>query len=293
MSRRTFLGATSLSIGGFQLLATDYVDDSAEPSGFIDVNMNLSHWPFRRLPSDNLQNWLRWIRAHGVKQGWVGSFDGLLHKNMSSVNAHLFELCKRQDGNSLLPFGSINPMLPDWEEDLRRCIEEFHMPGIRLHPNYHGYTLENPAFIRLLQLAKERSLIVQLTLLMEDERMMHPRLRVPPVDPKPLLKVVPSIPGLRLILLNALSTLRGDTLYQLLKSGEVYVEISMLEGVGGLDNILKTVPINRILFGSHAPYFYFESAALKLKESFITMDQKTAICISNAKTILKKSHPQS
>jgi hypothetical protein len=84
------------------------------------------------------------------------------------------------------------------------------MPGIRLHPNYHGYGLDSPAFARLLRLATDLGLIVQLALVMEDERVMHPRLRVAPVDPAPLAKIVKQTPALRLILLNALTALRGS-----------------------------------------------------------------------------------
>jgi predicted TIM-barrel fold metal-dependent hydrolase len=178
--------------------------------------------------------------------------------------------------------------LPDWEEDLRRCAETHQMPGIRLHPNYHGYRLDHPAFAQLLSHAAARRLVVTLALLMEDERMMHPVLRVPPVDPSPLADLVARTPGLRLALLNALalSSLRGERLRKLLQAGDVYVEISMLEGVGGLTRLLNDVPLERILFGSFAPCFYFESALFKLKESPLTPAQLRAVREQNARRLL-------
>jgi len=229
------------------------------------------------------------LRRQSVAQAWAGSFDGLLHKDIGSVNGRLAEECRHHGQGLLVPFGSINPKLPDWEEDLRRCAEEHRMPGIRLHPNYHGYRLDDPHFARLLGLAVKCNLIVQLALGMEDERMMHPLLRVEPVDTAPLADIIKQTRGLRLVLLNALGTLRGQPLLDLIAAGEVCAEISMLEGVGGVANLLKEVPSEQVLFGSHAPLFYFESALLKLKESPLSNEQLRAIRGQNAQGMLAKS----
>ncbi len=255
-------------------------------SGLIDVAVNLGRWPTRRLRYDDTRSLAEKLRAHGVVQAWAGSFDGLLHKDLTGVNARVVEECRKHGGGRLLPFGSINPKLPDWEEELRRCVEVHRMAGIRLHPNYHGYKLDDPAFARLLKLAAQHRLIVQLALVMEDERMMHPLLRVEPVDTAPLADLVKETPGARLVLLNALRTLRGEPLLKLLSAGAVHVEIAMLEGVGGVGSLLQQVPLERVLFGSHAPLFYFESSVLKLRESPLSQEQLAAIRSGNSRRLI-------
>ncbi len=287
LDRRGFLKTAGVAAGLNRLAVETFAarPSSAAPGGLTDVNIHLSRWPLRRLPSDEPQELVATLRRAGVTEAWVGSFDGLFHKDLASVNSRLAEECRKFGRGWLRPFGSINPTLPDWEEDLRRCAEEHQMPGIRLHPNYHGYKLADPVCARLFQLATERRLIVQLAALMEDERMMHPLLRVAPVDLGPLPKLVRQTPSLRLVLLNALGTLRAKPLVDLLATGHVYVEIAMLESVGGVANLLDQIPPERVLFGSHAPLFYFESALLKLQESPLSRDHLRALRTANAQRL--------
>jgi predicted TIM-barrel fold metal-dependent hydrolase len=118
---------------------------------------------------------------------------------------------------------------------------------------------------------------------------MHPLLRVEPTSVTGLPGLLKQTPGLRLVLLNSQRFLRGQALADLIAAGEVYVEIAMLEGVGGLANLLAQAPLNRILFGSYAPLFYFESALLKLQESPLNDEQLGAIRCENARRLLAKN----
>jgi predicted TIM-barrel fold metal-dependent hydrolase len=262
-----------------------------ESTPIIDVNITLGRWPTRRVPCDELDALVAKLKAHNVVEAWVGSFDGLFHEDLNAVNNRLVEACRAETAIQLRPFGEINPLAPDWEAELGRCAEVHRMPGIRLHPNYHGYSLDHPSFNRLLKMAADLKLVVQLAVLMEDARMMHPLMRVPPVDLAPLTAAVAkAAPGLKLILLNALSTAsRTDNLYRLLDAGDVYVEIAMLEGVGGIESLLKDVPLERILLGSHAPSLYFESAILKLHESALSAGHMNAISRDNARRLISSS----
>jgi hypothetical protein len=121
---------------------------------------------------------------------------------------------------------------------------------------------------------------------MEDERMMHPLLRVPNVDVSPLAEILHDIPRARVLLLNALRGVPFQALREIVEAGNVYVDIGMLEGVGGIERLIADVPVERVLFGSHAPLFYFESALLKLKESEVGEARSTMICRGNALRLL-------
>jgi predicted TIM-barrel fold metal-dependent hydrolase len=252
----------------------------------IDVNLHLSRWPCRRLPDDDTPALVARLRAAGVTQGWAGSFDALLHHDLTAVNRRVAEDCAQHGAGLLLPVGSLNSALPGWQEDLRRCIADHGMRVIRLYPSYHGYALDDPRCAALLDAAAEQRLVVQVVFKMEDERTHHPLLKVPTVDPQPLAALIAARPALRMVLLNSHQAVRGDALGSPMQSGQVWCDIATLEGIRGIERLLKVVPFERILFGSHAPFFNHRAAVLKLQESELAEPVRQAIAVENARRLL-------
>jgi predicted TIM-barrel fold metal-dependent hydrolase len=293
VNRRGFLKGSLMSPG---LLTTSRAmsrvpEAPGIPAEILDTQVYLSRWPTRRMDCDDTPELVALLRKHGVTQAWAGNFDALLHKDVSAVNSRLARECREHGSNILVPFGAINPKLPDWEEDLRRCQEEYRMPGIRLHPNYHNYTLRDPDFARLLQLAAERGLVVQIVAWMEDERCMNPVLRVPPVDLTALPSVLEEVQQARIAVLNGIASVGWGEQPppQFPKSRQVVFDIAILEGMADLRRLVDAVGIDRVVFGSHSPMFYFEAAALKLREAALTEEETSAILNGNARRLLARS----
>jgi hypothetical protein len=131
---------------------------------------------------------------------------------------------------------------------------------------------------------------------MEDPRVHHPILNVGPVTFAPLLKAVKSTPKAKVQLLHFDGASRGDGLSQLMVQANTFLDISRLEGNGAVGRMVGSitglpsarVPIERIVFGSHAPYFPVETAILKLIESPLDAQQLRAIMEGNARRLLPR-----
>lgn len=286
MERRTFL--TTAAVAGAAASPFRAATATDRPAGLIDTNVYLSHWAVRRSWLEGPAQLVEKLSRHGIVSAWAGSFDGALHSDIAGVNTRLAEQCAREGKGRLRPFGTVNPTLPDWEEDVRRCHEIHRMPGVRLFPNYHGYTLDDARFARLVELAGRRRLLVQIVLSIEDDRSHNPVLTAPFVEPAPLADVVERFPQARVMLLNSGARVlaRNTPLLQRLVAAGVWFEIATLEGVAGIESLLQRSPQARVAFGSHAPYFYFEAALLKLQESALTPEQLAAVGHGNARDAL-------
>jgi len=111
-------------------------------------------------------------------------------------------------------------------------------------------------------------------------------MHVPPVDISPLAAVDQPVPGLRMVLLNCTGLIKRDELQRLLNAGNVSMDTSMVEGVGGIGRLLEQLPAKKVVFGSYYPFFYLESALLKMQESALTEAQKTALFKGNARNLM-------
>ena len=287
MKRRTFLtaAASAVALSGASSLSAQPASDYGP---LIDTNVSLSQWPIRHSWAPTPAALVQRLKRHGVTSAWTGTFEGVLHTDMSGANARLAETCRNDGAGVLVPMGTVNPTFPDWEDDVRRCHEVHGMRGLRLYPNYHGYTLEDPRFAQLMAVATQRRLIVQIMLSIEDDRSQNPMLTALPVQAGPLVELLPKISGARVMLLNGGSRVLGGNVALLhgLVSAGVTFEIATLEGVAGIENLLKRAPGARTTFGSHSPYFYFESALLKLQESALSSAELEAVRSGNARNLL-------
>ena len=288
MNRREALTLAVATGAASPLLSLFTPTTASEASRFriVDSNVSLFHWPFRRLPLDEPSALVEKLRSLGISQAWAGSFEGLLHRDLAGVNERLAEICG--DYPELVPIGSINPTLPDWEEDLRRCAEVYDMPGVRLHPNYHGYTLEDARFARLLKLAAAAGQFVQITAVMEDTRTQHDLVRVADVNLAPLPEVMAGVPEARVQILNHRP--RSPLLDELAKTPGLFFDTARVEATDGVSTMMRSVPAGRVLFGSHAPFLIPEAALIRVHESASLDETKLSeLLAGNAEQLMEQA----
>ena len=305
-TRRKFISAMSagpivagitaaMPVAGNNPLSDNSLLDS-KPE-ITDTNINLFKWPFRRMKYEETKSLITKLHQHRITKVWAGNFEAVFSKSINEVNSRLADECSKFGNGMLIPFGAVNIGWPDWEEDLRRCHEIHKMPGIRIYPAYQTYDLSHEDFPKLVSLATERGMIVQIAGTLEDTRVQHPIVASREISFEPILDVMKNNPKAKLQLLNWNDYVNDELLKKFVLETKVTFDIAWLESTGGLGRLidgnswfgLRTpVPVERIMFGSYAPYFPLESAMMKLFESPLTLQQMTSVMNVNANNFINQ-----
>ena len=227
----------------------------------IDVNTYIGHWPFRQLRHNTVRALVRRMDQHGIDRAVVASLHGMFYKNVQPANEELAGETRRYL-DRLIPFATLNPTYPGWEEDLRRCAEDLGLCGIRLYPQYHGYPLNDPVGLELIDAATERGWAIQVPMRVVDRRQRH-RWDLAEDLPVAAFEEIFSLrPQTRWMILNGVG-LDGK---RLPAEARFLVEISRMTSVlqGTIPTLLETAGPEHVAFGTGMPFKVPEPALLKL-----------------------------
>jgi hypothetical protein len=163
----------------------------------IDVNAYVGDWPFRPLRHSRPASLRRALEAVGITRALVSPLAAIFRQECQSANAELLRAL-RAHGGFFAPVPAINPSYSGWEDDVQAALRA-RAPGVRLFPNYHAYSLDDPAARGAVAQAAASGLAVFLSLRMQDERHHHPRMMVPAVPADEVVRLARALPEARIV----------------------------------------------------------------------------------------------
>lgn len=196
------------------------------------------------------------------------------------ANNWAISLQKNHPGR-ILAFGTIHPDFGDPETELDR-IRAKGIRGLKLHPDFQGFSMDDPALFRLLEMAGDRFHL-----------MFHVGDRPPPDQnpscPRKLATLRRMFPGPVMIAAHMGGYLHWQWVLEHLGGENVYFDTSStLDFVetGLLRELFNGHPAERILFGSDYPLFSPEEEAEKLGKRLGLPEDEMDRLMSNADAFL-------
>jgi predicted TIM-barrel fold metal-dependent hydrolase len=176
----------------------------------------------------------------------------------------IYELCKKHPG-TFYGMANPNPHLPDrdYEQEVRRCIEEMGFVGIKIHTFAHGVNPAGRDGMRVFQLARALNVPV----------MVHTGAGIPFANPSNLIPVAQRYPDVKIIIAHCgMMVMAGET-YLVMKDYEnVYADITWTGGFL-LRHWIHELGAHRFMFGTdHADNCGTELA--KIKTSGLTLEEQ-------------------
>jgi uncharacterized protein len=250
----------------------------------IDVNAYLGHFAFRQLRHRTAESLMGLMDRKHIDKAVVSSASAITYRNAQAGNEELaVEVKGHRD--RFLPFAVINPFYVGWEDDLRRCHDEFGMTGLRLYPKWHNYRLSDACCLDLVNAATERGLVISIPCRVEDNRERSWLIDVADVPLPEIVTLVKACPKARFILLNGLGYLNTPLGRKNADLPANYaIELSRLSAVleDELGQLITHLGADRVMFGSGMPFNYPDPALLKVEVLKATPEDKQRIQWQNA-----------
>jgi uncharacterized protein len=183
----------------------------------------------------------------------------------------------------IIPLLSVHPSDPDCAEKLKITKNE-GFNGIKLHPYYQDFMLDEDRMLRLFELTCKENLIA---VVHTGYDIGFPRIRR--ADPKKIVKVSRLFPELKLVTTHLGAWEHWQEVESLISGKPIYMDISFsLEYLSSdpVRNIIANHPKEYLLFGTDSPWTEQDATLAKFRELKLGEENETAILYGNARRLL-------
>jgi len=177
----------------------------------------------------------------------------------------------------LIAFASLNPSFRPYDLPPAK--------GLRIYPSYHDWSVADDAVARLLAIAREHSLIVQVCLRLRDPRALPVTVPIP--DAISQIREMVSGNDDILFVTSGMSFAEIKANLALCDRPNVWIDISHVQHpTNSLPKLLDTIDVSRVLFGSGAPVLYPYANVYRVMNSAIPDESRQRILYKNAQELL-------
>lgn len=183
----------------------------------------------------------------------------------------------------LISFGGLHPHTDDYKRDIDYLVE-LGFKGIKLHPEYQQFTVDDPEMLKIYDYAIEKGFIL----------LFHAGFdpAFPPPfhsNPKMFAKIRKELQGGVIIAAHLGGQQQWDQVEKYICGTGIYIDTSMGMNYYPQEQFLRIVKshgADKILFGSDSPWSKADEEIKKLKAMPLTQEEKDLILFKNAKRLL-------
>ncbi|MEG2570374.1 MAG: hypothetical protein RSA70_02970 [Clostridia bacterium] len=256
----------------------------------IDTGAYLGHWPFRKVVNNTAATLAPIALKNDITHMIVASINALFYKDTMEGNLELLEDVKSYNGPlEYIPFAVINPTYPEWENDMKKCINELGFKGVELAPAYHKYPLAGAEGVAAFKLAGELGVPVRVENEFENIRQHHwmDVTDAPSGDDfAVLLNACDKTP---LFINGYFPTYLDDRFGDIVKNRKnVFVGTRRLDPftLNAWENTLEFMDVSHLCLASLSPFSYIEPSLVSIQFAPNTDDEKEGILYKNVRSCL-------
>jgi len=238
----------------------------------IDAHAHIGRFNLWPLAPDTVEQLLTILRAESIDYALVSSAKAICY-DCPSGNADVLEAAAAHD--QILPLLCVNPVRREESSAELSTWRTRGFIGVKLHPTQHAYSLVSPAADAVLDFCEENAIPV-LTHADEDD---------PRCDPAAMATVAARHPDLTLIVGHACLFSSRGVVDVAEEYPNLYLELSVNYEAGKLEDTVRRLGCERLLFGSDVPLHNPSVMLQRIKVVGLPQEDENKILCENARHI--------